>query len=134
MVTTTSNTADSRYRTNPGDGYDGVVRVSFGGYYGTGSLLFDGRAVLTVAHLFEGLTGSASVTFETRSGTQTLTSSKTLIHPAYDKAQNNNDLALVWLTGTAPMDANRYDIYRDRDEIGQSFTLAGYGKTGTGSA
>ena len=134
MVTTTSNTTDTRYRTNPGDGYDGVVRVSFGGYYGTGSLLFDGRAVLTVAHLFEGLTGSASVTFETRSGTQTLTASKTLIHSAYDKTQNNNDLALVWLTGTAPTDANRYDLYRDRDEIGQSFTMVGYGKTGTGSA
>ena len=134
MVTTTTNTTDSRYRTNPGDGYDGVVRVSFGGYYGTGLLLFDGRAVLTVAHLFEGLTGSASVTFETRSGTQTLNASKTLIHSAYDKAQNNNDLALVWLTGTAPMDANRYDLYRDSDEIGQSFTMVGYGKTGTGSA
>jgi hypothetical protein len=74
------------------------------------------------------------VTFETRSGTQTLNTSKTLVHPAYDKTQNNNDLALVWLTGTAPMSANRYDIYRDKDEIGQSFTLAGYGKTGTGSA
>ena len=134
MVTTTTNTTNSRYRTNPGDGYDGVVRVSLGGSYGTGSLLFDGRAVLTAAHLFEGLTGSASVTFETRSGTQTLNASKTLIHPAYDKTQNNNDLALVWLTSTAPMSANRYDIYRDIDEIGQSFILAGYGRTGTGSA
>ena len=107
MVTTTNNTTNSRYRTNPGDGYDGVVRVSFGGYYGTGSLLFDGRAVLTAAHLFEGLAGSASVTFETSSGTQTLNTSKTLIHPAYDKTQNNHDLALVWLTGSAPMSANR---------------------------
>jgi secreted trypsin-like serine protease len=134
MVTTTTHTTDSRYRTNPGDGYDGVVRVSFGGYYGTGSLLFDGRAVLTAAHLFEGLSGSASVTFETRSGTQTLNVSKTLVHAAYDKTENNNDLALVWLTGTAPISANRYDIYRNKDEIGQSFTLSGYGKTGTGSA
>ena len=134
MVTTTTNTTNSRYRTNPGDGYDGVVRISFGGSYGTGSLLFDGRAVLTAAHLFEGLTGSASVTFETRSGTQTLNTSKTLVHPGYDKTENNNDLALVWLTGTAPISANRYAIYRDKDEIGQSFTLAGYGITGTGSA
>jgi len=133
MVTTTNNTTNSRSRTNPGDGYDGVVRISFGGYYGTGSLLFDGTAVLTAAHLFEGLAGSASVTFETSSGTQTLNTSKTLIHPAYDKTQNNHDLALVWLTGSAPISANRYDIYRDKDEIGQSFTLAGYGKTGTGS-
>ena len=31
MVTTTTNTTNSRYRTNPGDGYDGVLRVSLGG-------------------------------------------------------------------------------------------------------
>ena len=134
MVTTAAYTTDSRYRTYPGDGYEGVVRVSLGGFFATGSLLFDGRAILTAAHLFEGRTGSASVTFETRSGIQTLNISKTLIHFAYDKAQSNNDLALVWLTDTAPMDANRYDIYRGSDEIGQSFTMVGYGKTGTGSA
>jgi secreted trypsin-like serine protease len=134
MVTTAAYTTDSRYRTYPGDGYEGVVRVSLGGFFATGSLLFDGRAILTAAHLFEGRTGSASVTFETRSGIQTLNISKTLIHFAYDKAQSNNDLALVWLTDTAPMDANRYDIYRGSDEIGQSFTMVGYGKTGTESA
>jgi hypothetical protein len=132
MVTTTAYYTDSRYRTYPGDGYDGVVRVSYGGYYGTGTLLFDGRAILTAAHLFEGRTGSASVTFETRSGTQTLSATKILQHPGYD-AQSNNDLAIVWLSGTAPMAANRYDIYRDSDEIGQVFTLSGYGRTGTGS-
>ena len=134
MVTTAAYTTDSRYRTYPGDGYEGVVRVSLGGFFATGSLLFDGRAILTAAHLFEGRTGSASVTFETRSGIQTLNISKTLIHFAYDKAQSNNDLALVWLTDTVPMDANRYDIYRGSDEIGQSFTMVGYGKTGTESA
>ena len=134
MVTTAAYTTDSRYRTYPGDGYEGVVRVSLGGFFATGSLLFDGRAILTAAHLFEGRTGSASVTFETRSGIQTLNISKTLIHSSYDKAQSNNDLALVWLTDTAPMDANRYDIYRGSDEIGQSFTMVGYGKTGTESA
>ncbi|MDO9535207.1 MAG: trypsin-like serine protease, partial [Bacillota bacterium] len=101
MVTTTAYYTDSRYRTYPGDGYDGVVRVSYGGYYGTGTLLFDGRAILTAAHLFEGRTGSASVTFETRSGTQTLSATKILQHPGYD-AQSNNDLAIVWLSGTAP--------------------------------
>ncbi|MDP1607470.1 MAG: trypsin-like serine protease [Rhodocyclaceae bacterium] len=132
MVTTTAYYTDSRYRAYPGDGYDGVVRVSFGGYYATGTLLFDGRAILTAAHLFEGRTGTASVTFETRSGTQTLSTTKILQHPGYD-AQSNNDMAIVWLSGTAPMAANRYDIYRDSDEVGQAFTLSGYGRTGTGS-
>lgn len=133
MVTTTAYYTDSRYRTYPGDDYDGVVRVSFGGHYATGTLLFDGRAVLTAAHLFQGGTGTANVTFEALSGTQTLSSSKILQHPGYD-ADSNNDLAIVWLSGTAPTAANRYDIYRDSDEIGQAFTLSGYGRTGTGSA
>jgi hypothetical protein len=132
MVTTTAYYTDSRYRTYPGDGYDGVVRVNFGGFYATGSLLFDGRAILTTAHLFEGRTGTANVTFETRSGTQTLSSTKILQHPGYD-AQSNNDLAIVWLSSTAPVAADRYNLYRDSDEIGQAFTLSGYGRTGTGS-
>lgn len=132
MVTTASFYTLSRYRAYPGDGYDGVVRVSFGGYYGTGALLYDGRAILTAAHLFDGRTGTASVTFETRSGTQTLPATKILRHPGYD-ADKNNDLAIVWLSSPAPVAAHRYDIYRRSDEIGQIFTFSGYGLTGTGS-
>lgn len=133
MVTTTAYYTDSRYRTYPGDGYDGVVRVSFGGYYATGALLFDGRAVLTAAHLFEGRTGSASVTFETSAGTQTRSATQILQHPRYD-ADSNHDLAIVWLSGTAPTTADRYHLYRDGDEIGQTFTMVGYGRTGMGSS
>lgn len=141
MVTTAAHYTHSRYRTYPGDGYDGVVRVSYGGYYGTGSLLFDGRAILTAAHLFEGTNGTTSVasvtgvtrvTFETSSGTQTFSATKVLLHPGYDAQSNNNDLAIVWLSATAPIAANRYDIYRDSDEVGQVFTFSGYGLTGTG--
>jgi len=132
MVTTTSYYTDSRYRTYPGEGYDGVVRVSYGGYYGTGALLFDGRAILTAAHLFEQRTGTTSVTFETSSGTQNVSAFKVLRHPGYD-ADSNNDLAIVWLSGSAPLAANRYDIYRDSNELGQPFAQVGYGQTGTGS-
>jgi hypothetical protein len=132
MVTTTSSYTDTRYRTYPGDGYDGVVRVSYGGYYATGALLFDGRAILTTAHLFSGKSGTAQVTFETRSGSQTLTGTKILTHTGYD-TQGNNDLALVWLSSTAPTTADRYNLYRDSNEIGQIYTMVGYGSTGTGS-
>lgn len=132
MVTTTTQNADARYRAVSGDGFDGVVRVGYGGYYGTGALLFDGRAVLTSGHLFAELSGSASVTFETSAGTQTVSGSKILKHPGYD-ASGNNDLAIVWLAGSAPLSANRYDIYRDSNELGQPFTLVGYGQTGTGN-
>lgn len=132
MITAAANYTESRYRTYPGEGYDGVVRVSFGGYYGTGAVFFDGRAILTVAHLFEGRTGSVSVTFETRNGMQTVSASKFLQHPGYD-AEGNNDLAIVWLSSSAPAAADRYNLYRDSNEIGQTFTFSGYGKTGTGS-
>lgn len=132
MITSTPYFTDSRYRTFPGDGYDGVVRVSFGGYSGSGTLLFDGRAVLTAAHLFDGINSSAQVTFETHSGTQTLAGSKILSHPGYDP-QSNNDLALVWLTSTAPIAAERYGLYREGNEIGQNFTMVGYGRTGSGA-
>ena len=131
MVTTTNSFSDSRYHTSPGDGYDGVVRVSYGGYYATGALLFDGRAVLTTAHLFAGQIGSASVTFATSSGSQTVSGVKILPHPGYD-ADSNHDLAIVWLSSPAPLTANRYDIYRGSDELGQVMTLVGYGRTGTG--
>ena len=133
MITTSNYDTDPRYRANAGEGYDGVVRVSFGGYYGTGTLLFGGRAVLTAAHLFAGKTGSGSVTFETSSGTQTLTISSFLAHPGYDDV-GNNDLALIWLAGAPPTGAERYDIYRDSDEIGQITTMVGYGQTGTGAS
>lgn len=133
MVTTTAAYTDARYRTPLGEGYDGVVRVNFGGYYGTGTLLFDGRAVLTSAHLFEGRTGTASVTFETSGGIQARSAAQILHHPGYDDIDSNNDLALVWLSSSAPTAANRYDLYRASNEIGQPFVLAGYGQMGTGS-
>ena len=132
MVTTTAAYTGARYRTNISEGFDRAVRVSYRGYYGTGTLLFDGRAVLTAAHLFDGLTGFANVAFETASGTHAVSATDILVHPGYD-AEGNNDLAIVWLAAPAPIAANRYDIYRGSDEMGQVFTLAGYGANGTGS-
>ncbi|MFZ9392155.1 MAG: trypsin-like serine protease [Burkholderiaceae bacterium] len=131
MVTTNAYTLDGRYRTNPGEGFDGVVRISYSGQSASGTLLFDGRAVLTAAHLFEGRSGTATVNFDTRSGAQSLSSAKILAHPSYD-SQSNHDLALVWLSTPAPSAADRYGLYRDSNEIGRAFTLVGFGKTGTG--
>ncbi|MBP8985018.1 MAG: trypsin-like serine protease [Syntrophobacterales bacterium] len=133
MVTTVSYHDDPRYVTHPREGYDGVVRVSYGGFYGTGVLLSDGHAILTAAHLFDERDGTAGVTFETQSGTQTLNAAKVLLHLGYD-SEGNNDLAIVWLDASAPTDADRYGIYRESDEVGQKFTAVGYGMTGTGNA
>jgi len=132
MVFTAAHYTQSRYRAPAGEAFDGVVRLGLAGSYGTGSLLFDGRAVLTAAHLFAGKSGVASVSFDTPFGTQTLNATKILQHPGYD-AQSNNDLAIAWLDSAAPVAANRYEIYRQSDEVGQTFTLSGYGQAGTGT-
>ena len=135
MVTTTTSYSDARYRASTGQGLDGVVRVSSAGYYGTGVLLFDGQAVLTAAHLFaRSVDKTASVSFETTAGLQTISSSKVLVDPIYDPVNGNNDLALVWLSSVAPAKAERYNLYRASDELGQVFTFSGYGTVGTGDS
>lgn len=137
MVVTTAPYTDPRCRAYPGEGFDGVVRVSFGGYYGMGVLLYDGRAVLTAAHLLQqkapdGTEPAVTVHFETAGGTQSLTAVDTTVIPNYDPVNSNNDLALVWLSSAAPQDAERYGIYRASDEIGRTVTLVGYGMPGSG--
>lgn len=132
MVTTVTPYTDSHNRAYIGEGYDGVVRISVNGYYGTGVLLSDGRTVLTVAHLFANSTSSSvNVNFETAAGSQTMTASHITLLSTYD-AQGNNDLALVTLSSSAPVTANRYSLYRNSDEIGQTMTMVGYGQPGTG--
>ena len=132
MVSTVTSYGDLRNRATPGTGLDGVVRVSVGGYYGTGALLFDGRAVLTAAHLFTSGTTSGTVHFETSQGQQSVGFTRAYVHKGYDST-SNNDLALVWLSASAPVSAERYQLYRTADELGKSFTLVGYGKPGTGA-
>ncbi|AQV96388.1 sodium:calcium exchanger [Cupriavidus necator] len=134
MVTTVTSYTDGRNRALPGEGYDGVVQVSVAGYYGTGVLLYDGRAVLTAAHLFSHGSTAASVQFETMAGSQTLTASQVSVLSSYDAINGNDDLALVWLSGSAPATADRYDLYRGSDEIGQTLTMVGYGVPGTGAS
>lgn len=135
MVATVTSYTDSRNRAAVAEGFDGVVRLSIAGYFGTGVLLYDGRAILTAAHLFANTTPSAvSVHFETVAGNQTLNASRITTFAAYDATQGNNDLALVWLSGSAPADADRYNLYRSADEISQTTTIVGYGTPGTGDA
>ncbi|MEY3288359.1 MAG: hypothetical protein RLZZ419_601 [Pseudomonadota bacterium] len=133
MVTTVTPYTDYRNRALLGQGFDGVVRIGYDGFYGTGVLLFGGRAVLTSAHLFNGPNAAtASVSFETSSGSQSITSSHISVLPSHD-ASSNNDLALAWLSSSAPVAAERYNLYRSSDEIGQTMTMVGYGTPGSGN-
>jgi len=134
MVTTVTSYTEVRNRALIGDGYDGVVRVVVGNMYGSGVLLFDGKAVLTAAHLFNGSAGTAKVIFESRNGVETLSSSQVVINPDYNSINNNSDLALVWLSQDAPVAAERFGIYRAANEVGQTFTMVGYGTPGSGSS
>ena len=134
MVTTSTHYLLDRNRATPGLGYDGVVRVSSDGYYGTGTLLYDGRAVLTSAHLFGHGGTSATIFFTTAAGETTRSGSQIAVHPEYDPVNGNNDLALVWLSGSAPVAAERSTLYRDNGEIGRSMTMVGFGIPGTGDS
>ena len=133
MVTTVLSPTDPRNRAAAGQGFDGVVRVSAGGIFGTGVLMYDGRAVLTAAHLFDHGTTVATVSFETLAGSSKISASRVLVQPSYDATQGNNDLALVWLSSPAPVQAERYALYRSTDELGKTMTMVGYGLTGTGN-
>ncbi|MEY4592547.1 MAG: hypothetical protein RIR18_1442 [Pseudomonadota bacterium] len=132
MITTITPYTDPRNRALPGEGFDGVVRVVVGAHYGTGTLLFGGHAILTAAHLFTDNATSAEVHFETAQGAQTITSSQVTTHGGHD-ADGNNDLAIIWLSESAPLLAERYSLYRDSNEIDQTITMVGYGKQGTGA-
>lgn len=130
MITTQSPTA-TRYSTS-NNGYDGVVRISANGSVGTGTLLYDGRAILTAAHLLEGVT-TAIVTFLINGVIRTYTSSTIETNPDADTLLANNDLAIIWLD-EVPVAAERYNLYRDNEEIGQEFIAVGYGQYGLGSS
>ena len=133
MVTTVTSYTEARNRALIGGGYDGVVRVVAGSFYGSGVLLYNGQAVLTAAHLFASESTATSVLFETNSGTQTVPSKKVLINPDYNSTSSTHDLALVWLSGAAPISAERYELYRSNDEINKTFTMVGYGRPGSGN-
>lgn len=139
----------------PGAGFDGVVQVRFASPADsgscTGSLLFTGRHILTAAHCVDlnengrvDAGGMASVSFDMPTGradmpTQRITlrnipSSAITVHPDWDgRAPHGDDIAIIRLPEIAPAGAERYQIYRDTDELGQIFTLVGYGRWGTGS-
>jgi secreted trypsin-like serine protease len=135
VVSDNSSYLTPRYRVSVGDGYDGVVRISAGGYYGSGVLLYGGTAVLTAAHLFYPSISASDTTvyFSTVDGDSALGIRSISVFPSYEYSNSNNDLAILLLSESAPLAAERYEIYRDFDEIGTEFTAIGYGRPGIGT-
>jgi len=65
-------------------------------------------------------------------GTVTIQARAVYVPSDYSHYREDNDIAIIELAETAPQFADRYDIYRGDDELGQTVTFVGYGSTGTG--
>ena len=105
----------------------------------TGTLLWDGRHVLTAAHVVEKVVagcfagaGTAEITFPSPRGDvkYTVTSDKVTMHPNYNgDVFHGSDLAIVELPELAPGESNRYGIFRGDNEKSRWFYTVGYGFT-----
>ena len=127
----------------PADGsFDSVVKLTLSRSDGTflcsGTLLNNGRDILTAAHCLTDdsgnfITSSTFVLFQTQYGTTSIPADSFTVHPDWNGNPDiGNDLAIVHLGRLAPLGATGYEIYRNSDELGQVMTRAGYGKSGSG--
>ncbi|NTW99233.1 MAG: DUF4347 domain-containing protein, partial [Geobacteraceae bacterium] len=135
--------------------YDGVVLVEtdkkyffFTEAYGSGSLLWDGKHILTAAHVVCEKGNETPLSLDKLSiqfrlldgGTVKIEVKTVYVHHDYNIEEDSQghlikidyDIAIIELETEAPADADRYQIYRDHDEIGKLVTHVGYGLTGTG--
>lgn len=123
--------------------FSGVVALqneAFGSFC-TGSLLTGGQYILTAAHcLTKGNTLNPELinqpffaNFNLASGLIQVPIRNLFILPTWQGSiLQGNDLALLSLLEPAPAEAEQYDIYREMNELGQTFTKVGYGRVGTG--
>ncbi|MDY6805446.1 MAG: trypsin-like serine protease, partial [Cyanobacteriota bacterium] len=144
-LVTSENPNKDRYLVEPGENVnglnlDGVARIEdsfFGDVFCTGTLLPTGKHILTAAHcVFENgeelEARDIQVTFELSSGDVTRQVSEIFLHPDYDSASEANDIVIFELASEAPEGVPRYEIYREKEEIGAVNLTVGYGATGEG--
>lgn len=116
-----------------GEDFDGVVRVRTDVAYGSGVLMPDGRHILTAAHVLSPWPPNyLSMDFHGDGGEATVYGTNVSRPAPYQYGQLEFDLALVSLDNPAPTWAQRHALYRDSGELGEDFTLVGYGNQGSG--
>jgi len=122
-----------------GSGYDGVVQLSVGDATGTGALLWTGRHILTAAHVVTNSQGVAdqpvTVGFDLPGRSRisfVVPAGNVRVRDDFNPTNLMNDVAVLELPAYAPDGADRYDIYRNSDEVGAFLTMVGYGRVGTG--
>ncbi|MBL8823007.1 MAG: trypsin-like serine protease [Planctomycetia bacterium] len=124
----------------------GVVRIdNLGqGVFGSGSLLWTGRHILTAAHVLDDNgdrrpdAGGFNVTFVLGDGTtraiDNIPSSAVRFPSTWTGAWNGgSDIAIIELPALAPLQVERYQIYQATNEVGQIVTVSGFGATGNGA-
>lgn len=137
---------DPRYIVPAGEQYTGVVLLEIGeDEVCTGTLLPSDRHILTAAHCFEKHTEGSerytrnpdpeevSVVFFLPEEDVAMDVARIIMHPDWRNDEGSNaDLAVLELVESAPEEADHYQLYRDRNEVGQVFTRVGFGTRGTG--
>ena len=132
MTTFLNNYQNSVYSTSISDFYSGILKIGDGYSYGTGNLLYDGRSVLTAAHVFDGMNYN-NLKIYLYDGVKNFTlNAKVTIYKSYDRKNLNGDLAILTFNTNFSNSYNRYDIYRNSDELYKTYTAVGYGDVGTG--
>jgi hypothetical protein len=128
--------------TQTGVGFDGVVELRLYpditnlSVYGicSATLLPTGQHLLTAAHCFtEAPVEAVGAVFHMPGGNTEIFVDTAILGPGWNgNPFSTADIAVAHLTAMAPADAERFDIYRDSNELTQSFEKLGYGRSGTG--
>ena len=124
--------------------FNGVVEIENSDSSGTGALMFGGNYILTAAHVVTNSAGQklpGTIKFYPNSSDIFLppisfTAADVSIVNGYVPNGTSvvpNDVAVINITGKAPLGIAGYELYRSNDEIGKSFTMVGFGLTGNGT-
>lgn len=141
LLVTADDPFDPRYFP-PADAGSGVARMVVeregGSGVCAGSLLATGMHLLTAAHCVTDSSGSTNALssiaiFLSSKGEETIEVSGYAVHPDWtgDLAAGG-DLAVLTLRQQLPAGIERYELYRDANDVGAIAEIAGYGTSGTG--